>query len=110
MPLDDKPDAIRGLIVNWGEPIEGSAQEMLAAAESDDDGEINALDEAKEFLRDLLKDGPVPAKRCKSAVSEAALSWTTVKRAKQALGVLSIKGGIKEGWQWQLPEGDRTGS
>lgn len=59
----------------WGERIDGTAKEMLALAETTDaNSEASALNEAKNFLLDLLKDGPKPALECKAAAAKAALS------------------------------------
>jgi putative DNA primase/helicase len=103
-PMSDRDDIVVSIAV-WGERIEGTARDMLAVAEAEPDkDEGGALTEAKEFLIDLLADGPKPAKACKAAATEAALSWDTVKRAKAKLGIKSIK--FKEGWRWELPASD----
>jgi hypothetical protein len=67
--------------------------------------EANARDEARTFLADELADGPVPTKALKDAADEAGISWRTIERAKQALGVKSRKaqGVVGGGWEWSLP-------
>ena len=60
------------------------------------------LDEATEFLRELLADGPVPAREVMKAYDQAGLSRTTVFRAKHILGVKVQKRGGS--WYWLPPE------
>jgi len=61
---------IEASVAVWGERIDGTARDMLAVAESSDDGgEAHAFNEAKDSLLDFLMDGPKPAKECKAAIS-----------------------------------------
>lgn len=76
-----------------------AANEVLGNIEAQDQSERR---EAKDWLRDLLADGPVPAKRIQQEAKAAGLSWMTVRRAKDALSVIAVKGAYKGGWQWQL--------
>jgi putative DNA primase/helicase len=80
-----------------------SAEEALAG--SADGSSAPARDEAENFLRDILADGPVPAKKIKAEVREAELVWRTIRRAKEAIGVTVRKTGVDGGWEWSLPEG-----
>jgi putative DNA primase/helicase len=101
MPGDDR---ITASIAIFGEPIEGSARDMLAVADAhDEQGAGSARQEAEAFLLDLLLDGPTPAKTVKTAASAAALPWITVRRAKENLGVITRKGGMDQGWVWSVP-------
>ena len=101
MPGDDR---ITASIATFGEAIEGTARDMLAVADADEeDGAGSARQEAEAFLVDLLVGGPVSANKVKAAASAAALSWITVRRAKDRLKVLTRKGGMDGGWQWSLP-------
>jgi len=59
---------------------------------------------AAEWLRGLLADGPVPVRQVESEAKAAGLSWATVRRAVDQLGVTSEKIAFKEGWAWRLPE------
>jgi len=89
--------------VVWGPPLEGSAREMLATADMGDDEEGGAMVEAKNFLNDMLKHGQVATTDIQTAVKKAGLSWTTVKRAKNGLGIKAEKVGMKGGWAWSMP-------
>jgi putative DNA primase/helicase len=99
--LGDFP-GVQASSVLWGDPIKGTAREILAQAELTDDGKGGALEEAKGFLNDLLSDGPLPQKQIKDEANGAGFSWITVRRAKEALGVISNKSGMDGGWTWEL--------
>lgn len=83
--------------VSWGELVEGSARELLAEAEADDDGEGGALEDARQFLASLLADGPVSAKAIRADADGAGYSWATIRRAQKALGVSAVKEGGRFG-------------
>lgn len=103
MPGDE---SIIASIAIFREPIEGSARDMLAAAEApqDMDGEGGALAEAREFLRDALRLGAVPVKKLQVLAREAGQAWATVRRAQQSLGITPRKSGMDGGWSWVLPD------
>ena len=65
------------------------------------------LNETKEWLKDLLEKNnrKLPAKDVEAKADAAGLSWRTMKRAKQALGVRSVKETTKDGprFAWTLP-------
>lgn len=105
MPMPGNAN-IEASIVRWGERIDGTARDMLATAETtDDDGEGTALREAKDFLLDFLMDSPKAAKDVQIAARNAGHSSRTIKRAKSALGIASIKNGEAGAWDWVLSEG-----
>lgn len=90
--------------VLWGEVLEGSARDLLGAAETQSDpDERSALEDAKEFLRSLLAKGPVPSKQLMRDAHEAGHAERTLKRAKKVLGVEATKSGMKAPWMWSLP-------
>lgn len=60
------------------------------------------IDEAKEFLQELLADGPVSSKQIKADADGAGHAWRTIRRAQKDLGVIAAKTGLKGGWTWQL--------
>jgi hypothetical protein len=73
-----------------------TAGALLSADATEDDR--SALDEAKDLLKDLLSDGPQPAKHVEHEARAAGVAERTLKRAKSALGIRSQKvGGV---WQW----------
>ncbi len=62
--------------------------------------ERTARDEAADFLRAELADGPIPTPRLKTAAADAGLSWRTVERAKSRVGAKASK--TSSGRQWEL--------
>jgi putative DNA primase/helicase len=79
-----------------------TANEALAA-DATIGGDSTAKSEAENFLRELLAEGPVPAKRIRADVEAAALSWSTIKRAKARLGIKAEKASMDGGWSWSMP-------
>lgn len=101
--LDDFPGIITST-VTFGEALAGEARNLLAAAEADNSGAGGALEEAKDFLLDLLAGGPVPAKEGKRAALDAGIAGKTLERAKKDLGAGSRKSAMDGGWEWNLSE------
>jgi energy-coupling factor transporter ATP-binding protein EcfA2 len=97
------PGGIDTSRVSWdSEPVTMTANEALrTAAEAGE--ERSAVRDAKEFLEELLADGSLPSKQVRSEADQAGLTWATVRRAQQALGVVVAKEGMKGPWTWQLP-------
>jgi putative DNA primase/helicase len=80
-----------------------------------DEGEVagNGADEhgggrqeATDFLRDLLADGPVGAREVRDQAEDAGIAARTLDRAKKALNVVSARSGTT--WSWSLPTPPRT--
>lgn len=91
-------------VATFGQAVEGDTRTILTEAETEpSDGDGGALAEAKEWLLDLLLDGPRGAKDLQSAARDAGHAQRTVRRAKQALGVQARKSGLKGGWEWFYP-------
>lgn len=104
---------VEGQKVKWLEALEGSAREVLAEAEAEqenDDGSSAAGVDG--FLRGLLADGPAPAKAIKADADGAGFAWRTVQLSATRLGVERRKEGMKGGWMWALtgPEQPRRRS
>jgi putative DNA primase/helicase len=90
--------------VVWeSKPLTITADQALAAA--DERGTKKPpREEGKEFLADILSAGPVLVAEIQDAAEAAGLAWTTVKRAKKALRVMSRKPDKNSGWVWELPK------
>jgi hypothetical protein len=90
--------------IAWEEPVTISAEEALAvnASKSDAAPQRSA---AEEFLRTLVANNPLPVRQIEAEAKEAGLSWTTVKRARDALGIKTSKTALDGGWMWELPDG-----
>jgi len=61
------------------------------------------IDEAIEFLRLTLNEGPVLAKEVFKDAEEHGISAPTIKRAKKVLNVKSAKDKFDGKWRWELP-------
>lgn len=59
--------------------------------------------EAAEWLRDALAEGPLSAKVVQQQAKQAGIAWATVRRAKDALGIKPAKTRFDGGWEWALP-------
>ena len=88
----------------WGKAVEGSARELLAEPDNREAGEHNstALDDAKDFLTELLRDGELPQKQIECDAKGAGQSWRTIRRAKDELGIKSVKSKLDKCWYWKL--------
>jgi hypothetical protein len=68
-----------------------------------------AIDHAMNFLRDALGAGPINSKGVRKRAEGAGLAWATVRRAKERLGVQSIRhsenGDGAGEWIWSLSQG-----
>lgn len=88
--------------INWStEIITITADEALSP--KDEPEEKSALDEAEEFLCDLLINGPVSSTQVQESAKNAGHAWATIRRAKSKLGITPQKNGKKE-WFWELPK------
>ena len=81
-------------------PARGCDQAIVAAAKHAKEGR-RSLNDAIEFLKELLADGPVGA-TSREGATEEGISKRTLARAKKKLKVTSIKGDFEGGWAWQL--------
>jgi putative DNA primase/helicase len=102
-----KDQVIVGSAVSWdNERVTRTADEVLAAT-----GiagiHSTALDEATDWLQELLASGPMAAKDIQTQADAAGLSWATIRRAKDRLGIKPVRqseGGDGNGkWLWALP-------
>lgn len=79
---------VEGQRVRWLGPLQGTARELLAEAESEPDAdEQGGAGDAADWLRDLLKDGPVSAREVKRCGDEAGYAWRTLQRTCGALAL-----------------------
>jgi hypothetical protein len=101
--VDEQNKGIETSCVAWeSEPVTITANEALAAEIGGSDAKPS--EEAECFLRELLADGPVPAKQVKADADSVGLAWATVRRARRRLGIQPYKAGMNGGWLWPLPK------
>jgi hypothetical protein len=94
------------LRVDWKGESTLDASALLSAPT--DPEERSVLQEARDLLRDVLSEGPVPASEVKQEAQSADISERTLKTAKRELGILTSREGEpgKRGggkWIWALP-------
>jgi hypothetical protein len=88
--------------VAWGDAVSVTADSVL---QPEDTEERSERLEAMDWLRERLSAGAVPAEQVRTEANSAGLAWMTVRRAKEALGVISRKGegAFGTGWYWRFP-------
>lgn len=94
--------------IEWGDGVEGSARELLTDP-TEESEEGNAQHSAAAFLQEVLKDDLVPVKSIEAEAKEAGLSWRTIRRASDSLGVMKRKG-AENRWYWSLPNLSKQGN
>jgi putative DNA primase/helicase len=92
-----KPDVV---VVSWGGPVTKSVNEVLQPEPAEQRSEHL---EAMEWLRGRLSKGSVPSTQVRTEANAAGFSWSTVRRAKETLGIKPTKDGFQAGWSWILP-------
>lgn len=80
--------------------VQGEAEKSVAQLARGDDKQ-SSIDNASEFLRRLLANGAVEAREAQHAAVQEGITQCTLKRAKKAVGVISVKVG-KGTWKWAL--------
>jgi hypothetical protein len=93
--------------VRWSTtPVMMTAEEIITAAAQSAECRP-ALDEACEWLRSALADGPQSANELKRVAKEDGIRDRTLVRAKARLGIVAGRSGFGLGgtWTWQLPNG-----
>jgi hypothetical protein len=90
-------DDIGSSRIIWHERVQVTADDAM----SQGDVKATAQDRAVEFLSTALADGPVPVSELKERATAQSISWRTVERAKDLLGVTSQKLDFGRGWQWR---------
>jgi hypothetical protein len=81
----------------WLGAYDITADELLKGAKKPE----SQFTKARRLLETALAHGPVPAADLMRQAEEQGISPKTLKRAKEALGVLSVKRGVQ--WFWELP-------
>jgi hypothetical protein len=63
-----------------------------------------AIEATEVWLREFLGTGSVPVKVIEEFARQRGHQWATVRRAKTALGVETVKQGLQGGWARQMPK------
>jgi putative DNA primase/helicase len=84
-------------------PVTISADQALAALSGNGENKSDKS-EAVEFLKEVLKAGPVAAKDVKKEASGAGISPKSLRSARETLRIKPEKAGFESGWVWKLPK------
>ena len=103
-------NSIRRPFIVWhDEPVDITATEALSAAAQSKSP--SARDDAKQFLKIFLSNGPVDSTETKTAAKENGISLATLRRAQRDLhidvqhdGPIDAKG--DRSWRWHLPKSE----
>lgn len=99
-PSPNNPDIP---VIAWeADPVEIHPDDALMA-ELGGNGSHSALQEAVDWLRDILGRGPVRAKEVKERAVEEGIALRTLDRAKAVLQVKARHEGFGGPWVWDLP-------
>jgi AAA domain len=113
--VGDPGEGIVASSVAWeSEAVTMTADQALQATDAQGTGKGSAGAEAEELLRNALATGPVAMKDIQAEAKEAGLSWATVRRAKERLGIVAEReshGRDGSGrWTWAMPSFARCSS
>jgi hypothetical protein len=90
--------------VVWAGALAGEARELLEVAEAREE-ERSATDEAVDWLREVLADGPVKAPEVQKQARQAGISDNALRRARERLGIKPVRRGGFAGagvWWWSI--------
>jgi hypothetical protein len=77
---------------------------------------LTATDQAREFLRELLTDGPMLAEEVSAAAKQAGIAMATIRRAKPLAGIQTKRRRLENvpskewPWEWYRDNVQSTGS
>lgn len=93
-------------IVRWEGEVEDTADDLVRPTTEDE--EPSKVDEAREWLRAALADGPLLAKQAYSEAGKVGIKPRTLERAKKRLKVRSEaeEGTSPPRWRWVLPDAE----
>lgn len=102
--------AIHDGVLAWDkQPVDvGAAAILSGGTTASGDGRTRRQQEATEFLARLLAAGPQSATEVYAAARQKEIAERTLDRAKQALGVDSVRVGSPPAWFWRLPGDTRA--
>ena len=107
LPGPDYGSVMWAPYVQWEDaPVRISADQAMAALAGGAEGR-SAMEEAKQFLIEMLGAGEVPAKDVKAVADAHMISTATLRRAKSVLGVKVSRDGFGPGstvfWSFSSP-------
>lgn len=95
-------------IVAWeSDPVRVSADDALAAHErKGNKREKGKVEASGDWLKEQLRDGPLPKMELDRRARDAGMSWASVRRAQHVMGIKphKAKGDPQGPWLWGLPD------
>jgi hypothetical protein len=103
VPVSSAAGLIETSRIVWDDaPVTMTADEVMAALDPE---EASALHEAKDWLREILKDGPVSSTEIQRQAKALGISTATLRRAQKSLRIQARKRpGLKGGWDWVMED------
>ena len=103
LPASD-PEIITARIMWDSQPVTQTAKELFAQNDAQEDDKTDTQ-EAKEYLKELLRDGPMKVQAIQITSRKAGHNWPTIRLAKRLLNIVSKRSGFGEGssMEWALP-------
>jgi hypothetical protein len=83
--------------IDWHGPVAHRADDLV-----DHDGRDDERSDKEDFLRDLLADGPVPAKDVEKAARADGWTIKQLRPVLKRLGGRTVKEGFDGGWTWTM--------
>ncbi len=92
-----------GAIAWEPDPVDVSADDVLASEGKKGGSAPSAIDEAIDWLQSWLEDGAKSAKETKEAAALCDIKGKTLDRASKKVRVVKKPDGYRGSWQWSLP-------
>jgi len=89
----------------WGSNVKVSADEVLSGELRD--RRTSRRNDAEEWLRELLADGPMPQSQIEDRAEKAGFSWATIRRAKGRAKIKSTRGSFGGPWIWEAEDAQK---
>ena len=87
------------------EPVTMTADEAVAAeTRQDHERGLGRVEASVEWLAIQLSGGPLPSREVENRARDKGLSWASVRRAQERLGIKATKDGYSGAWLWGMPD------
>jgi putative DNA primase/helicase len=90
--------------IEWGQAVQGSAQELLSDPVEQDSG-ADRTDAVDLLSTELASDCWTSMKLATQPLKDAGFTKKQIWTASKSLNVVRKKGGMGGGWYWRLPGG-----
>ena len=101
--LEGSDPPIGTSVIMWESAKITTSAEEAFGQQAKDYNEHSDIEDAKDFLRGLLADGPVPQRQVEADSKGAGHAWATIRRAQKNLNIEAFKEGFKAPWLWSMP-------